>query len=64
MHIWYDMIFPIIIPQDSQPHKEHVLKGQNDGIAFLAWSPNDNLLLSCGREETPEIMVFLTEVRV
>ena len=44
--------------------KEHVLKGQNDGIAFLAWSPSDALLLSCGREDSPEALVFSTEVSV
>lgn len=41
-----------------------MLKGQNDGIAFLAWSPNDALLLSCGREDSPEALVFSTEVSV
>ena len=39
-----------------------MLKGQSDGIAFLAWSHNDSLLLSCGKEDSPEALVFSTEV--
>lgn len=46
---------------DVRLKKEHVLKGQNDGIAFLAWSPDDSLLLSCGREDSPEALVFSTQ---
>ena len=40
----------------------HVLKGQNDGIASLSWCPDDSLLLSCGREDSPEAIVFSVEV--
>lgn len=51
------------VPQKQQPRKEHVLKGQGDGIAFLSWSPDDSLLLTCGREDNPEAIVFSSEVR-
>lgn len=38
------------------------MRGQADGIAHLAWSPDDSLLLSCGREDSPEAIVFCTQV--
>lgn len=46
---------------DGQPKKAHQFKGQGDGIACLAWSPDDSLLLSCGREDCSEALVFNTE---
>ena len=55
-------VMPSFLPQASRLRREYVLKGQNDGIAFLAWSHNDSLLLSCGKEDSPEALVFSTEV--
>lgn len=46
---------------DSQPKKVRQIKGQSDGIACLAWSPDDSLLLSCGREDCSEALVFNSE---
>ena len=46
------------------PIKRHTLKGQGDGIAVLDWSPDDSLLLCCGRDDNPEAIVFSTEVFV
>ena len=40
------------------------MRGQADGIAHLAWSPNDTYLLSCGREDSPEAIVFNTQVYI
>ena len=40
------------------------MRGQADGIAHLAWSPNDTHLLSCGREDSPEAIVFNTQVYI
>ena len=39
-----------------------MIKAQNDGIACLAWSPDDSTLLSCGREDCPEAIAFNTTV--
>eukprot|EP00731_Ephydatia_muelleri_P027695 Em0019g568a len=46
---------------DNQPKKVRQIKGQSDGIACLAWSPDDSLLLSCGREDCSEALVFNSE---
>lgn len=48
--------------QDSLPKKARQFKGQSDGIACLTWSPDDSLLLSCGREDCSEALVFSSEV--
>ena len=50
--------------QGERPQRLHTLRGQADGIAQLAWSPDDSMLLSCSREDSPEAIVFYTEVRV
>ena len=41
---------------------QHKVRAQADGIAHLTWSPDDSLLLSCGREDSPEAIVFCTQV--
>ena len=48
--------------QGECPQIQHKLRGQSDGIAHLAWSPDDSLLLTCGREDSPEAIVFSTQV--
>ena len=50
-------------PQRPEPIKEHVVKSHSEGIAMLAWSPDDTLLLSCGKEDNQEAMVYSTQVR-
>ena len=55
-------VMPSFLPQAGRLRREYVLKGQSDGIAFLAWSHNDSLLLSCGKEDSPEALVFSIEV--
>ena len=50
--------------QGEGPQIQHKVRGQADGIAHLAWSPDDSLLLSCGREDSPEAIVFSTQVRL
>ena len=38
------------------------MKSHSEGIAMLAWSPDDTLLLSCGKEDNQEAMVYSTQV--
>jgi hypothetical protein len=45
----------------ESPQVQHKMRGQTDGIAHLAWSPDDSLLLSCGREDCPGAIVFNTQ---
>jgi WD40 repeat protein len=47
--------------QGDCPQLQHKVRGQADGIAHLAWSPDDSFLLSCGREDSPEAIVFCTQ---
>lgn len=54
--------YPLYLSQGDCPQIQHKLRGQADGIAHLAWSPDDSLLLSCGREDSPEAIVFSTQV--
>ena len=49
--------------QNQEPVKEHTIKGHSEGIAMLAWSPDDTMLLSCGKEDNQEALVYSTEVR-
>ena len=42
--------------------KRHTLKAQSEGIAVFDWSPDDSLLLCCGRDDNPEAIVFSTSV--
>ena len=48
--------------QGDCPQLLHKVRGQADGIAHLVWSPDDSMLLSCGREDSPEALVFCTRV--
>ena len=50
--------------QGDCPQILQKVRGQADGIAHLAWSPDDAFLLSCGREDSPEAIVFNTQVSV
>ena len=43
------------------PTPLHTLTGQTGGIGFLSWSPDDRHLISCGREESSELMVFSSD---
>lgn len=52
----------LCLSQGNSPQIVHKLRGQADGIAHLTWSPDDSLLLSCGREDSPEAIVFSTQV--
>ena len=57
-------MFPltIVLSQGERPVKRHTLKAQSDGIAIFDWSPDDSLLLCCGRDDNPEAIVFSTSV--
>ena len=48
--------------QRPEPVKEHVVKSHSEGIAMLAWSPDDTMLLSCGKEDNQEALVYATQV--
>ena len=38
------------------------MKSHSEGIAMLAWSPDDTMLLSCGKEDNQEALVYSTQV--
>ncbi|KAI6660096.1 hypothetical protein LOD99_14437 [Oopsacas minuta] len=60
--IIYD--FSIIITEDypsSSPALLHTLTAQAGGIGYLSWSPDDKHIISCGREESSELMVFSSD---
>ena len=50
------------ISQSPEPVKEHSVKSHSEGIAMLAWSPDDMMLLSCGKEDNQEALVYSTQV--
>ena len=56
------MICYVSFTQRPEPVKEQVVKSHGEGIALLAWSPDDTMLLSCGKEDNQEALVYSTQV--
>jgi WD40 repeat protein len=44
----------------ERPKKEKIIKAQPSGITSLKWSPDDSILLSCGAEESAEVIAYNT----
>ena len=40
------------------------MKVQGDGIAVMSWSPDDTMLVICGRDENSDAMIYSVEVSV
>lgn len=62
----YLAIAPITVDfslQVPEPTREHTIKSHSEGIALLVWSPDDTMLLSCGKEDNQEALVYSTHVR-
>ena len=60
--IIYD--FSTLMTEDvpsSSPPLLHTLTAQTGGIGYLSWSPDDKHLISCGREESSELIVFCSD---
>ena len=38
------------------------LSGHVYGVGFIAWSPNDEYLLACGAEDSPELYLWNAKV--
>ena len=62
--IIYD--FSAILAEEDPTHTPapsplHTLTAQVGGVGYLSWSPDDKHLISCGKEESSELMVFNME---
>ena len=53
----------LFLPPQDHPTKLHVIKVQGQGIANLAWSPDDSHILVCGPDDERHVHIYNSEVR-
>ena len=55
-------MFLLLFLQGARPIKRHTVKFQGEGIAVMSWSPDDSLLVICGRDDNSDAMIYSVEV--